>query len=826
MLRLCSGRFEEKAKVPLSRHKTYLRGKRRVSKVKEFLVTYKNILLHGKTKDKIIGWVILILLAWFLGSGIFNAVNPDRQQAIPTSDFVYQLQQDNVAEMHISNADGTVNGTFKEPTEDGIKNFSSNIPERSETFTQQYLQTGDILWDYSKQPEWVSGLANLLMMVLQIGLLVFAMMWIMSKMSGDSSMFPFGDDDEEKWEEGTPDVTFEDVVGIPEAIEEMTEIITYLKNPAIYDEAGSEPPTGVLLEGSPGNGKSLISQALANEVDCKFLKATGSDFVKLYVGQGPKAIRELFARANKYADSGESVIVFIDELDAIGQKRSAGGDSGADREYSSAVNQLLTSMSDIQINRKPILVIGATNRPEALDEALMRKGRFDRVIQIDSPAKDGRIEILQHYAQGRPFAEPVDFERLAKHTYGFSGADLKNVMNEASTLAARRAVQEGDETSPAITKEDLDEGISRTISGPAMKSRKMNDQEKRQVAYHEAGHAVVQYLIPECDPVQKISIVSRNIAGVGAAMGYVQSYSEEDSYVTTSAQLHAELAALMGGRCSEKKHCGIESAGAYDDLRKASTIAYDMVNKYAFENVQGEQLSWRVEVDGKRMSSAQERLQRNDEMIDEILDRAYETANRIIASHKAQVELIVEILLEDETIDSDQIRDIMEGRITTAGGAEGPKGADEGADDAGKVVAELVEVAADTVADDIVDEAVEADADAVADDAVDEAGAEILPEAPARFETMTDEDVQELDEMIEEIEEGAVLGIDAEDVLISIEEDDEDSEAGTKTKTETKAKPNANARQKAKGTAKKARPRKSPKEASSAKASASEKEEK
>lgn len=630
-----------------------------MSSIKRFFSKYKDIMFHGSTKDKLISWGIIVLLVWTVSSIVMSATSP-KEEYIPTSDFVYQLQQGNVAEMHISNADGTVSGELKEPTEDGVIKFSSNIPERSETFTQQYLDTGDIQWDYSKDPAWVSTVVNLLAMVLQIGLLVGAMMWLMSKMSGDSSMFPFGKDDEAKYEPEHVDVTFDDVVGIPEAIEEMQEILTFMKDPEKYKKAGAERPTGCLLVGSPGNGKTLIARAIANESDAVFIMANGADFVKLYVGQGPKAVRELFGQAKKYADKGESVIVFLDELDAVGQKRSDNGDSGAEREYSSAVNALLSCMTDIQLTKAPILVIGATNRPDSLDPALTRKGRFDRIIQIDAPAKEGRMEILKHYAQDRPFAEPVDFERLAKHTYGFSGADLKNVMNEASTLAARRAVQTGQ--SPAITKEDLDEGISRTISGPAMKSRKMNDEEKKQVAYHEAGHAVVQYLIPECDPVQKISIVSRNIAGVGAAMGYVQSYSEEDSYVTTSAKLNAEIAALMGGRCSEKMHCGIESAGASDDLRKASSLAYDMVNRFAFENPQGEQVSWRVEVPSskRRDESSQKRLEQNDERIEAVLEKGYDTAYRILSSHRREVDEIVKTLLDEETIDAEQITEIME----------------------------------------------------------------------------------------------------------------------------------------------------------------------
>ena len=923
-----------------------------MSKVKDALVEFGRILKNGRKRDRIIGWVIVLLFVGFVGSHVYSAVSPDAERYIPTSDFVWELKQGNVGELHISNIDGTVSGKMKEPTETGIVNFTSHVPERSETFTAEYLSTGEIQYDYAKSPAWVSTIGNLLFMLLQVGLLVGAMAWLLSSQMGDKSIFPFGDD-EEDFRTEVPDVTFADVAGIPEAIEEVSEIVTFLKDPDVYESAGAKCPHGVLLEGDPGVGKALplywpvlteagwkamgelemddvvfdkdgnpasitgiypqedkldvwevsladgrivecckdhlwavlgdsgydtmstesmfehdledsngrhrfliplagavefpsvdhdldpyvmgvllgaehgsvhrdgivdrarkdvgkaklekvvignfvpkaymsgsivqrtsflrglmdaggqienghaafcshsrkvaraiaeiarsigvpaslkylysaytdeltyevmfwvtdgtrifddpelaatvldldgapegvksghiavtdirptkrkermqcisvdspsktyiideyvvthntlLARALAGEAGVNFLSASGSDFVKIYVGQGAKRVRELFAKARKV----QPCIVFIDEIDAVGGNRDAG--MGMHDEHLQTINALLAEMDGFKKSDR-VIVLAATNRGGALDPALVRPGRFDRIVSIDTPAKEGRKEILQHYAQERRFVAPVDFDKLAAHTYGFSGAQLENVINQAATLAARRAIEQN--TEPLITEDDLEEGIARTISGPAMKSKKMNDEEKKQVAYHEAGHAVVQYLLPECDPVQKISIVSRHIPSVGTAMGYVQSYSEEDSYITTAAELHSELASLMAGRCSEKLYCGIESAGASDDLRKASKIAYSMVDKFAFESVNGQQLSWRVYVQPESAgipTASQKRLEFIDNQVDAILDKAYDTAYRIVSSHRKDVERIVAVLLEEETIDADRIKEIM-----------------------------------------------------------------------------------------------------------------------------------------------------------------------
>ena len=625
-----------------------------MEKIADFFKGFAHILSKGKTRDKVIGWIIVAMALFFIGSWVFGALSPDTPKSVNASELITQLENGNVEEMHISNIDGSVDGKFKEPNEDGITAFKSEVPERSEAFTERYLAAADVDYDFRKPSALVALLENLLLIIVQVGLIVIAMAWLLN-MSGAGLMegLPFGNSSMELKSE-IPDASFDDVAGLPEAIEEVSEIVAFLKDGEKYQQAGADFPKGILMSGPPGCGKTLLARCLAGEAGVPFLQVSGSDFVEMYVGVGAKRVRAIFEKAREVQPS----ILFIDEIDAIGGSRDES--QGTHDERLQTLNQLLKEMDGFD-KKSQVIVIAATNRAQALDRALIRPGRFDRTITVDTPAKEGRIEILKHYAQGRPFAEQVDFEQLAAHTYGFSGAELANVMNQAATLAARRSIEDGSD--PMITKADLDEGISRTIAGPAMKSKQMNDEEKRQVAYHEAGHALVQYLLPDCDEVQKISIVSRHMPDVGMAMGYVQSYSEEDSYVTTSAEMTSEIAALLAGRCSEKMYCNIESAGAYDDLMKASRMAYEMVDTCAFNIENKDKPPLRVAVRDKGtgfIKASEKRLEYVDEQVDVILERGYATAKRLLAANRRKIETIVSVLLDEEVIDADRIRKIME----------------------------------------------------------------------------------------------------------------------------------------------------------------------
>lgn len=634
--------------------------------MRSFFKGYKNILLHGRFPDQMIAWLIIVVLIITAGVCTFKALTNEIRE-IPASQFIVELDANNIAKMDICSVDGSAEGEFREEV-DGFKKFVTSLPEKSDVLTQVYLDNlnksravdgGEdyvpLEYTFAKQSQLTGALLTVVTFIIEFGLIILLFSWIL-KRNGGGGLLPMGGGSAIVKAE-IPNTTFEDVAGVPEAIEEVSEIVTFLKDPDIYNRVGAKFPKGVLMHGNPGSGKTLLARALAGEAGVPFIHASGSDFVEMYVGVGAKRVRELFAKAKKVAPS----ILFIDEIDAVGTDRD--GANFANSEHLQTINALLSEMDGFD-NTDAVIVIGATNRLEALDKALIRPGRFDRLVTVDMPAKDGRIEILQHYAQDKLFAEEIDFNKLATHTYGFSGAQLESVMNQAATLAARRAYE--NDTEPQITMEDLDEGISRVISGPAMKSKQMSLKEKRETAYHEAGHAVVQYLLPDCDDVQKISIVSRNMPGVGTALGYVQSYSEEDEYVTTAAKCRAEIAALLAGRCSEKHFCGIESAGASNDLERASKLAYNMVDKFAFDH-KWEDVnyhSFRVEVKDNKTSlnkASNERLKEIDTVVDSILDAGYNEAERIISKNEDKIEVIVDTLMKEETIDGDEIKKIMEG---------------------------------------------------------------------------------------------------------------------------------------------------------------------
>ena len=630
-----------------------------MKKVKKVLKGFLHILLHGERKDRIAALAIVFCLISVPSVIIYNNVSPDATRGITTSEMISQIESGNVEELHITPGEGTVTGKFKKEFKNSegaeVRNFSSTIQTNSETFTARFLDTKGIEYDFSKPSSFMSFIENVLLTVINYAILIGAMLYLLKGSEMGDGM-PFNDK-EPKVISKIPDSSFDDVVGVPEAIEEVSELVTFLKSPEVYRKAGAEIPHGVLLQGASGVGKTALARALAGEAGVPFISASASEFIELFVGQGAKRVRKLFQTARKY----DSAIIFIDEIDAIGEKRGATADTG-NEERIQTLNQLLTEMDGFD-NSDNIIVIAATNRGDTLDDALLRPGRFDRIITIDLPTKEGRAEILQHYAVNRPFAEPIDFMTLAAHTYGFSGAQLKSVMNQSSTLAARRAIREG-QSSPLITAEDLEEAISRVISGPAMKSRRMNDTERRQVAYHEAGHAVVQYLLPECDDVQKISIVSRNMPGQGAAMGYVQTYSEDDKYIMTAAQCRAQLAALLAGRAAERHFCGIETAGASDDLKRASSLAYRMYDEYAFTplGMDGDRGTLRVRVvAARKYITSESREDILDARMEEELGHAYGEASRIVTENTVKIELIVSKLLENETIDADEIKAIMEG---------------------------------------------------------------------------------------------------------------------------------------------------------------------
>ena len=621
-------------------------------RIRRAVSAYVNVMFHGDGWNLVVSWAaVACLIVAIINIGY--VLSPDYPRHLDTSDIMAQVQSHNVSYMHISAEDWSVDGSLRDPV-NGVVRFDGILPDSSDATMRVIIESG-VAYDMTKPNAFVSTLIVILRTSVPTVIGIAAIFFIMSQM-GSMDLTDRRKDD--KFVGTKVNISFADVCGEPEAVEEVSELVTFVKDRSVYDSTGAKTPRGILLQGSPGNGKTLLAKALAGEAGVPFYATSGSDFVEMYVGVGAKRIRELFEVARENQPS----IIFIDEIDAIGGNRDASVASGYTEEHLQTLNQLLTEMDGFDADDN-VMVIAATNRSDSLDPALLRPGRFDRVITVDNPAMAGRADILKHYAIGHPFAQPIDFDRLAKHTYGFSGAQLESVMNQAATLAARRSLSDG--STPVITNDDIEEGIARVIGGPAAKSRTMSDDERRIVAYHEAGHAVVQYVLPNCDPVQKISIVSRNVAQVGATMGYVQTYSEQDRYVNTVEQVMDEIAALLGGRCSEEMFCGTETTGASDDLQRASRLAYSMSTQFAFAPEDGN--GWnhehlRMALGGSgRDSSGVARLNRIDAEADACLQKQFERASEILDAHRNDIESIVGKLLADEQIDAEDIMEIMEG---------------------------------------------------------------------------------------------------------------------------------------------------------------------
>lgn len=626
--------------------------RRLVIRIRRALSAYVNIMFHGDGWNLVVSWVaVACLVVAAINFGYM--LSPDYPKHLDTSDIMAQVQSHNVAYMHISADDWSVDGSLRKPV-NGTVRFDGMLPDSSDSTIRVIIESG-VAYDMTKPNAFASAIIVVIRTLVPMVVGIVAIFLIMSR-TGSMDLSDRRKDG--KFVGTRVNISFADVCGEPEAVEEVSELVTFVRDRSVYDSTGAKTPRGILLQGSPGNGKTLLAKALAGEAGVPFYATSGSDFVEMYVGVGAKRIRDLFEVARENQPS----IIFIDEIDAIGGNRDSNVASGYTEEHLQTLNQLLTEMDGFDADDN-VMVIAATNRSDSLDPALLRPGRFDRVITVDNPAMSGRADILRHYAVGHPFAKPIDFDRLAKHTYGFSGAQLESVMNQAATLAARRSLSDG--STPVITDDDLEEGIARVIGGPAAKSRTMSDDERRIVAYHEAGHAVVQYVLPNCDPVQKISIVSRNVAQVGATMGYVQTYAEQDRYVNTVEQVKDEIAALLGGRCSEEMFCGTETTGASDDLQRASRLAYSMSTQFAFTKDASD--GWdhrhmRMALGGNgRDSSGVARLNRIDAEADDCLRQQFNRAAEILESHREDVEGIVGQLLAEEQIDAEDIMRIMEG---------------------------------------------------------------------------------------------------------------------------------------------------------------------
>ena len=492
-----------------------------------------------------------------------------------------------------------------------------------------------------------SILIGLLPFILMFGFLFFIMR--QAQGSGSSAM-NFGKSKAKMFVGTKANVTFFDVAGLPEAKEELEEVVEFLKFPDRFTSIGAKIPSGVLLVGPPGTGKTLLARAVAGEAGVPFFSISGSEFVEMFVGVGASRVRDLFTQAKRHSPC----IIFVDEIDAVGRHRGAGLGGGHD-EREQTLNQILVEMDGFEKNNN-VIVIAATNRPDILDPALLRPGRFDRRVTIDNPDVNGRTEILGVHAKGKPIDTKVDLSTIAKQTPGFSGADLANLINESALLAARNNAKK-------IYLADLTEAIDRVSIGPARKSKVISDKERKLVAYHEAGHAVVSYFMPEGKTVGKITIVSRGHAG-----GFTR-YEQEDQSLMTNVELEAMIASLMGGREAEFLTEGVLTTGASNDFEQATRIAREIVMRYGMipelaQRTYGkkQQAVFLGREQNEEQDYSNETAVKIDKEIHKLLTQGKKNANKILIKQNAELELLANALLKYETLDADQFKDLMEGK--------------------------------------------------------------------------------------------------------------------------------------------------------------------
>jgi cell division protease FtsH len=507
--------------------------------------------------------------------------------------------------------------------------------------------------------DWIGLLTTILPFLIFIGLWIFLMNQVQG---GGSKVMSFGKSRAKRLSVDSPKITFRDVAGVDEAVEELHEIKEFLENPKKFQALGARIPKGVLLYGPPGTGKTLLARAVAGEAGVPFFSISGSDFVEMFVGVGASRVRDLFEQAKQ----NSPCIIFMDEIDAVGRHRGAGLGGGHD-EREQTLNQLLVEMDGFEM-KDNIILIAATNRPDILDPALLRPGRFDRQIVVDRPDRNGRKKILEVHTRGKPLGREIDVDVLAGQTPGFTGADLSNLVNEAALLAARTGKRE-------ITQVELEEGIMRVIAGPEKKTRVMSEKERRVTAYHEMGHAIVGHYLPNSDPVHKISVISR-----GQALGYTISLPTEDKFLTTRAELLDTMAMTLGGRAAEELVFSEVTTGASNDLEKVTATAKQMVMRFGMSEKLGPRVFGHDHGQpflGREFSAepdySDEIAREIDDEIRRIVESAHQQARDILGQYRDSLEKLSEVLLKRETIEKGEFEALLDGQTELeVFGAEAP----------------------------------------------------------------------------------------------------------------------------------------------------------
>ena len=593
--------------------------------------------IEKKTQLSIAYAVLTLLLLISLQSFYEN-----RDENIPYSTFRQWVQEGMVQEVMIGTE--IIRGTAMDRGEE--QGFTTNPVE--DPGLVELLQENQVRFSGQLENTWFSTLMSwILPAVIFVGIWMF----MARRMGGGSGgLMSIGKSKAKVYMEKGTGITFDNVAGIEEAKEELKEVVEFLQTPERFQALGGKIPRGVLLVGPPGTGKTLLAKAVAGEAEVPFFSISGSDFVEMFVGVGAARVRDLFEQAKKQAPA----IIFIDEMDALGKARGIGAFGGHD-EREQTLNQLLTELDGFDTNAGVILM-AATNRPEILDPALLRPGRFDRTVTIDRPDVKGREAILKIHAAEAKLSEDVDLHRLAVRTPGFAGADLANIINEAALLAARR-------DKAAITMDELDEAIERSVAGLERKSRVLSEKERRIVAYHEAGHAVVGEVLPNANPVQKISIVSR---GVGA-LGYTLNMPTEDRYLMTRDEMLDTLCSILGGRAAEEIVFDEISTGAANDLQQATQMVEGMVKEYGMSDTLGlvahrqDRTQQYMGMPAPDRNYSEETAKQIDSEVSRVISEGYAHAKEILIERRDQLEKVVAVLFEKEVMDGDELRVLLRG---------------------------------------------------------------------------------------------------------------------------------------------------------------------
>jgi cell division protease FtsH len=561
---------------------------------------------------------------------------------------IVQLQQRKVDKLALDPKSNSASVTLKDGKSYTVGYPANAANQISTDAVNDGVQANQVSVHNTSSSIWLTLATYLLPVILFIAFWLFLMNQVQG---GGSKVMSFGKSRAKRMSVDSPKITFRDVAGVDEAVEELHEIKEFLENPKKFQALGARIPKGVLLYGPPGTGKTLLARAVAGEAGVPFFSISGSDFVEMFVGVGASRVRDLFEQAKQ----NSPCIIFMDEIDAVGRHRGAGMGGGHD-EREQTLNQLLVEMDGFEM-KDNIILIAATNRPDILDPALLRPGRFDRQIVVDRPDRPGRKKILEVHTRGKPLAREIDVDVLAGQTPGFTGADLSNLVNEAALLAARHGKRE-------ISQVELEEGIMRVIAGPEKKTRVMSDKERRITAYHEMGHAIVGHYLPHSDPIHKISVISR-----GQALGYTISLPGEDRFLTTRAELQDTLSMTLGGRAAEEICFNEVTTGASNDLEKVTATAKQMVMRFGMSEKLGPRVFGHDHGQpflGREFSSepdySDEIAREIDDEIRRIVENAHVQAKEILQERRESLTLLSEILIKRETIEKEEFEGLLAGR--------------------------------------------------------------------------------------------------------------------------------------------------------------------